>query len=142
MSEPMTPLTPEAETIREAYAALNRHDVGGFIAAFDSQIVRVEFEGSPHEGTFRGIEAVREHVEKGRGTWAEGGCEPERFIVAGDRIIVAVHVRVRVKGEAAWREGYIGDVYTFRGGKVIEFRSFFEVEQALKWAGWTGPEAS
>jgi len=78
---------------------------------------------------------VTAHISKGHGTWAEGGCEPQRFIVAGDRVIVFVHVRVRLKHETEWREGRIADVYTFRNGNAIQFRTFADERQALEWAG-------
>ena len=42
--------------------------------------------------------------------WAEGSCEPGRFIVAGDKIIVFVHVRVRLKDNEEWIEARLADV--------------------------------
>ena len=36
---------------------------------------------------------------------------------------------------AEWREGRVADVYTFRNGKVIEFRTFGDERQAVQWAG-------
>ncbi len=132
----------ETEALRAAYAALNRGDVPGFVALFDPQIERIEFEGTPQGGTYRGLEAVSAHVWRGRGTWAEGSCEPERFIVAGDRIIVLTHVRVRLKHESEWREGRTADVYTFRNGKAIEFRTFLNERQALEWAGVKSADAT
>ena len=128
-------LAVETEALREAYAALNRNDIAGFVAVFDPQIERIEPADFPLGGTYHGLEAVTAHVAKGRGTWAEGSCAPERFIVAGDRIIVLVHVRVRLKNETEWREGRLADVYTFRNGKVIEFRTFADEAQAFEWAG-------
>lgn len=147
MEESIQTLTAEVEALRVAYAALNRNDVEGFIACFDEQIERIEWQGSPAEGVFKGLDAVRAHVVQGRGTWAEGGCEPERFIVArgctsplpaGDRVVVLVHVRVRVKHETEWREGWVADVYTFRNGKAIQFRSFADQREAFEWAGVEG----
>ncbi|MFG0285344.1 MAG: nuclear transport factor 2 family protein [Phycisphaerales bacterium JB039] len=132
---PTAPLAAETEALREAYAALNRNDVAGFIAIFDPQIERIEPADFPQAGTYHGLEAVKAHVAKGRGTWAEGGCEPQRFIVAGDRIIVLVHVRVRLKNETQWREGDVADVFTFRNGKAIQFRTFADGRQAMDWAG-------
>ena len=76
------------EALRAAYAALNRNDIPGFVANFDPQIERIEPAAVPEDGIFRGLEAVKTHVSKARATWAEGGCEPQRFIVAGDRIVV------------------------------------------------------
>ena len=113
----------EIEAIKSAYAALNRGDIDGFVKDFDPQIERVEFEGSPMAGAFHGIEEVRAHVAKGRSTWAEGACEPERFVVSGDKVIVTCHVRVRLKDQTDWLEGRTADVYTFRDGKVIEFHT-------------------
>jgi len=128
-------LTAETEAIKEAYAALNRNDVSGFVAAFDPQIERIEFAESPSGGTYHGLAAVKAHVAQGRSTWAEGSCEPERFIVAGDKIVVFLHVLVRLKDHTEWVEGRTADVYTFRNGKAVQFRTFADKQQALEWAG-------
>ena len=133
MNDLTRPLAAETESLREAYAALNRNDIDGFVKDFHPDIVRIEFEGSPMAGTFRGIADVREHVVKGRGTWAEGACEPEQFVVAGNKVVVVTNVHVRLKDRADWIDGRTGDVFTFRNGKVIEFRTFFDPEQALAW---------
>ncbi len=137
MAKQTPPLAAETEALREAYAALNRNDIPAFVRVFDPQIERIEFAGLPQGGTYRGLAAVTAHVSKGRGTWAEGSCEPERFIVApsGDRIVVLIHVRVRLKTETEWREGRTADVYTFRNGKAIQFRTFADKREALEWAG-------
>lgn len=135
MDKPTPSLAAETEGLREAYAALNRDDIPGFTAHFDPHIERIEPSDFPLGGTYHGLDAVTAHISEGRGSWAEGGCEPERLIVAGDRILVVVHVRVRLKHETEWREGRIADVYTFRNGKAIQFRTFADERQALEWAG-------
>src|SRR5438445_11947000 len=118
----MGKLTPslEAETnaLRDAYAALNRNDIPAFVQIFDPQIERIEPADFPGGGAYHGLDVVKAHLSLHRGNWAEGSCEPQRFIVAGDRIIVFVDVRVRLKHETDWREGRIADVYTFRDGKA------------------------
>ena len=125
----------EIETLKQVYAALNRNDADAFVRDFDPRIVRIEFEGSPMAGAFQGIDAVKTHVAQGRSTWAEGTCEPEQFTVVGDKIVVSTHVHVRLKDQTDWLEGRTGDVFTFRDGKVIEFRTFADACQALEWAG-------
>lgn len=139
MSEPTPPLAAETEALRQAYAALNRGDVAGFVAVLDPQVERIEPADFPMAGTYRGLAAVTEHVAAGRGSWAEGACEPERFLAAGDRVIVFLHVRVRLKSESTWREGRIGDVFTFRHGKAVQFRTFGDARQALAFAGVDAP---
>ena len=128
-------MNTEIEALKEAYAALNRNDIPGFVRIFAPEIERIEPADFPQAGTYHGLEAVTEHGSKGRGSWAEGSCEPERFIVSGNRIIVLTYVHVRLKHETQWREGRTGDVFTFHNGKAIQFRTFFDEQQALEWAG-------
>ncbi len=141
MDAQTSPLAAETKALQEAYDALNRNDVPGFLQIFDPQIERVEPPGFPGSGTYQGIDALKALVELHRGNWAEGGCHPERFLVAGDRVIVFAHVRVKLKDETDWREGDVADVYTFRNGKAIQYRTFVDSEKALEWAGVKDSEA-
>jgi hypothetical protein len=61
--------------------------------------------------------------------------QPERFIPAGDRIVVFVHARVRPKGSNKWQDVRLADVYTMRGQKAIQMRAFGNREEALRWVG-------
>ena len=135
-------LTDETKALKEAYAALNRNDIPAFVEIFDPQIERIEPDDFPGGGTYHGLAAVMAHISKARGAWAEGSCEPERFLVAGDRIIAFIHVRVRLKHETEWREGRTADVYTFRKGKAVQFRTFVDEQQALEWAGVKASDAN
>ncbi len=134
MSKPGRSIDTTTKVLKEAYAALNCGDIDGFVKDFDPEIVRVEFEGSPTGGSYRGIDSVTTHVAQGRSTWAEGSCEPEQFVVAGDKVVVSCQIRVRLKDQTDWLEGRTTDVFTFRDGKVIEFRTFADERQALEFA--------
>jgi ketosteroid isomerase-like protein len=143
MDKSSSPLEAETKALKEAYAALNRNDIPAFLEVFDPQIERIEyFDEFPEDRTYHGLTAVHEHVSQARETWAEGSCEPERFIVAGDRLLVFVYVRVRLKHETEWREGRVVDVYTFRNGKATQFFSFTDEQQALEWAGVKASDAN
>jgi len=131
----MGQLEPETQAVREFYAALNRGDVPAALNAFDAQIEVIEPPEFPMAGTYHGLAAVKEHFTKARATWAEGSCEPQRFIAASDKVIAIVEVRVRLKTEKEWRQGRLADVFTFRKGKVTQFRNFAEEKQALEFAG-------
>lgn len=137
MSDATPLLADEIRAVKDAFAALNRNDVAGVVKDFDPQIVRVEPPGFATADTYRGIDALTPHLSRARGTWAEGTCEPLRFIVAGDRIVVPVHVRVRLKGKADWIDAETADVFTFRDGKVVDWRTFLEERHAREWAGIT-----
>lgn len=132
-----SPLVVEMEALREVYAAINRNDIPVAIKAFDPEIEWTESPGFATGGTYHGHAAVQAHLSQARASWAEGRCEPERFIVASDKIIVFVYVRVKLKHETEWRKGRHADVYTFRNGKVIQVRVFADTRHALEWAGVT-----
>ena len=136
MTQPID-TTAVTEAIRDAYAALNQNDISGFMQILDPDIERVEPEGFPMSGTYRGLETVRAQFIQARSTWVEGSCEPERFLIDGDKVIVYVHVLVRLKDKSDWIDGHIVDVFTWRNGKAIQFRTFAEEKEALEWAGVT-----
>ena len=128
-------MNDEIEILKQFFAAINRNDLPGITQYFDPQIVRIEPEGFPTAGTYRGIAEVREHVTKGRGTWAEGTCEPEKLLTHGDKVVVYLHVRVRLKDSTDWIDGRFADGFVFRAGKITHYLSFGERREALQWAG-------
>ncbi|MEO6392274.1 MAG: nuclear transport factor 2 family protein [Pyrinomonadaceae bacterium] len=134
-------MAAETQALREAYAALNRNDVSGFVESFDPEIERIEPDDFPGGGTYHGIDAVKAHVAKGRSTWAEGSCEPERFLIAGNKIVVFLVIRVRLKDRSEFLDGSVADVYAFRNGKAIQFRTFANEQQALEYVGMDASEA-
>ena len=131
----MGAMSTGTEALRQSFAAINRDDVQAAVKDFDAQIVRIEPEGFPTSGTYRGVAEVQEHLSKGRGTWAEGSCEPEKFLENGDKVVVYLNVRVRLRGSTDWVEGRFADGFKFRSGKIIRYLTFAERAQALKWAG-------
>jgi ketosteroid isomerase-like protein len=123
------------EALEQFFAAINRNDMQAITKDFDPAIVRIEPEGFPTAGTYRGIAEVHEHVRKGRGSWAEGTCEPEKFLVNGNKVVVYLHARVRLKDSTEWIDGRFADGFVFRNGKVIQYLSFGDRAEALTWAG-------
>lgn len=125
----------EIEALEQFFAAINRNDIQAIATDFDPEIVRIEPEGFPTAGTYRGIAEVQEHVRKGRGTWAEGACEPEKFLVSGDKVVVYLHARVRLKDSTEWIDARFADGFVFRNAKIVRYLSFGERAAALEWAG-------
>ena len=128
-------MNTEIKLLRQFFAAINRNDLPGITQYFDPQIVRIEPGGFPTAGTYRGIAKVQAHVTKGRGTWAEGTCEPEKFLTHEDKVVVYLHVRVRLKDSLHWVDACFADGFVFRAGKIIHYRTFGEQRGGLQWAG-------
>ena len=78
-------MSNEIEVLKQLFAAINRNDMHGIPTYFDPQIVRIEPEGFPTAGTYRGIAEVQEHIIKGRRKWVMGTCEPEQFLTNGTK---------------------------------------------------------
>lgn len=133
-------MSTRVQALEQFFAAINRNDMQAVSKDFDPDIVRIEPEGFPSSGTYRGMAGVCEQVRAGRGTWAEGSCDPEGFFEQGDKVVVYLHVRVRLDGAADWIEGRFADGFVFREGKIIEYRTFGERNQALRWAGIEGQQ--
>lgn len=129
------PNTPEIEIVKSFYAGLNQFNIPKIVDLFATDCVRVEFEGSPNAGLYRGQEELKGHIEKARSTWAEGSCEPERLQVFGNKIVVFTYVKVRLKNREDWIEGRTADVFTFRNQKIVEMRTFEKSDEALRWIG-------
>ena len=128
-------MSAETEALERFFAAVNRNDMQAITEDFDPQIVRIEPEGFSTTGTYRGIAEVQAHVTKGRGTWAEGTCDPEKYLVNGDKVVVYLHAHVRMKDSTDWVGGRFADGFVFRDGKIVEYITFWERAEALEWAG-------
>lgn len=131
-------MTAFSQTLGAFYDALNRNDLTAALDYLDPEIVRIEPPNPPTQDTttrvFRGHAEMLDHLKQGRSTWAEGGCQIEKFETTGGRVIVWVHVQVRLKDQSNWLDGHVGDVFTFRGDKIIEMRTFWDPRDAIAWA--------
>ncbi|MFO1413883.1 MAG: nuclear transport factor 2 family protein [Burkholderiales bacterium] len=135
-------MSAEIEALREYFAAINRNDMQAIACHFDPDIVLIEPEGFPMAGTYRGLADVQQHIARGRGTWAEGSCDPEKFLANGDRVVVYLHAWVRLHGSSQWTGGRFADGYVFRNGRIVEYRSFTQRAHALQWASIADPDAN
>jgi hypothetical protein len=135
-------MTPEVEALKQFFDAINRNDMQAIARDFDPQIVRIEPKGFPTAGTYRGSAEVQEHVRTGRGTWAEGSCDPEKFLIKGQKVVVYLYAWVRLQDATEWTGGRFADGFVFRNGKITEYHSFGERQQALEWAGIHDDESS
>ena len=130
-----TKLVPAMVTLREAYAAFNRNDIDAAVAGLDPQIEWSEPPEFPGGGAYHGREAVKGYLTQSRANWTEGASEPEDMIPAGDRIVVMVHARFRLKGSETWQDVRLADAYTVRDGKIVAMRAFADRKEALRWVG-------
>ena len=131
-------MSTATEALTEFYAAINRNDIDAITKDFDPEILHFEPDGFPTAGTHHGPKEVQDTVRQGRNTWAEGTCDIEKFLQNGEKTVVFLHARVRLRNATEWTGGRFADGFVFRDGKIIEYRTFWKREEALKWAGIGG----
>lgn len=119
--------------MKKIYEAINHNNIPAALEFFDPSIVRVEPEGFPTSGTYKGLTEVGIHFSSARSTWDEGECRVEEIETHRDKILAIVHVHVRLKDKAEWVAGRVADVWTFRNGLVTDFRSFLTLEKAKEF---------
>lgn len=122
-----------------AYAAFNRGDYDATVAVLDPEIEWTEPAAFPGGGVYHGRKEVEGYLRQSRSRWAQGSSKPDRFIAAGNRIVVFVFNRYRAKGSKNWQEVKLADVYTIRNGKIVQMNAFKDREQALRWAEAKAP---
>ena len=128
-------MNQNVEALRHFFAAINRNDMGAVAELLAPGVTRVEPAGFDTAGTYVGVEAVTDCVRKGRGTWAEGSCDPEDFLVRDDKVVVYLHAKVRLASNKEWVGGRFADGFVLKDGKIHEYRTFWERSAALAWAG-------
>ena len=125
--------------LRAAYEAFNRDDIDSAVQVLDANVEWIEPDEFPGGGTYHGVQGAKKYLAQSRAGAAQVISEPEKFIPAGDRIVVFVHARVLPKESDTWQDVRLADVYTFQGGRVTKMCAFANREDALDWVRGNRP---
>jgi ketosteroid isomerase-like protein len=125
----------DIETLRSAYDALSRGDWDGVLRVAHPDMELKAPDRHPLAGTYHGAGEVRRFFEEWFDPFEEVVAEPERFFVAGDRIVVFVLSLVRPKGSTATFEIRFAQLWTMRDGKAARCEMFPERQEALEAVG-------
>jgi ketosteroid isomerase-like protein len=123
------------EVAQRSIDAYNRRDVEA-LRALDDPDIELDFSASRgvEAGVYRGVEAVLRLHRAYFEAFEEIVIEPDRFIDAGDSVVVPNVSRSRGRGgiEVPARSTF---VFTVRDGEIIRICLYQELEQALEAAG-------
>jgi ketosteroid isomerase-like protein len=101
----------------------------------DPEIEWIEDPQRADSRVYRGHDGVRESWERWLDQWDEWGFETERFIDCGDDVLVVAREHGRGATSGATVSARIHLVFTFREGKVLRYREFYDEAAALEAVG-------
>ena len=123
------------EVVRRAYAEFER---GNFwVPEIFDPSVRVVWLSpiAGGEAESVGVESIGPTVKEWLGSWDRITIVPERFVDAGDQVVVLAEWRGRGKASGVDIKWPHGVVWTLRDGKVTSIVSYADPADALEAAG-------
>jgi ketosteroid isomerase-like protein len=120
------------EIVRGLYDAYRRGDADTARAAIDPN---VEWDSRHHvDGrVYHGHDGVREFFRNWLGLWESTDSRPEKFLDAGDRVVVLTVETTKAGGlEITERHA---EIYTLRGRKVVHWCAFVNPADAVSAVG-------
>jgi len=123
------------EVVKRMIDAYNQRDLAG-LEAFSHPDVELDWSASRGfvAGVYRGFDEFERFWRSYFDAFEEMAAEPERFIDAGESVIVpnVVHIRGRDGIEVSARSAI---VFTFRSHRITRMCLYQETEEALKAVG-------
>jgi ketosteroid isomerase-like protein len=125
----------DVDTIRRAYADLNRRHVEAWLDTFHPNAEMYDLAGGPEAPARQGHDALREWVDTMDKIWEDGRHEPERFIDAGAFVVVALRVRARRRDIGLPFDMPLFHVFEMRDGRIQRGTAYLDKAEALEAAG-------
>ncbi len=123
------------EVVRRGYEAFARGGVDAGLAIVHPEIEVRATGRLPGVGVIRGHEAVRGWWAELFSAFDEVRFEPERFIDAGDKVVVPVIQTMRGRGGGVEVVNRIVVVWHIREGLVIQVDAYADEQRALEAVG-------
>ena len=123
------------EALKAVYA---RWAQGDFWTAeiLDPDIEVVWAQEMPDFGSpTRGVEAMTAGMQNLLAVWEDYVWAADKFMPAGDRVLVLFTARGRGKGSSVEVEAHWAHLWTFREGKATRVEGFLDRAEALEAAG-------
>ena len=108
-----------ADRLRNAYAAFNSGSLDWSL--IDPSIRHDQTEGLFLDGVFFGQEGVRAALEEIETDWEGLSYEMLDVVELGDRVLVLLRMRARVRDSQAELDAQVGHVWEFRDGRAVRW---------------------
>ena len=112
--------TDNVALVRGGYASFAAGDIPAVLALFDDDLVWSTLPSIPFGGVYRGPQGAGDFFTKLPELYAELSVVPERFIDAGETVVVQGTHRGRSLSGTTFEAPFV-HVWTWRGGKATSF---------------------
>jgi ketosteroid isomerase-like protein len=131
------------QLVRDAYRFIEDIQVGrrddyedGYPECFAESYELLLPPGYPEgEQVFRGRAGLKRWIDSIREIWDEWRMEQERFIVAGEQVVVLVHIVARGELSGVELDRETAHIWSIADGRVTRCEVYFERSEALEEAG-------
>ena len=123
------------EIVRRVYGRWADGDFEAGRELFDQGLTTVWAQDFPTAGTYHGPDGHAVAMREWLSAWTGLRLEADRFVDAGESVVVPFKVWARGRGSGAAVERHWAHVWTFEKGRVVRFEVHLDVQQALKAVG-------
>jgi ketosteroid isomerase-like protein len=123
------------ELLRPVYDKWAEGDFRAGRELLDSDITTVWAQDFPTAGTYHGPDGHAAAMREWLSAWTDLKLEAERFVDAGDSVVVPFVVRARGQESGAEVERRWAHVWTLHDGRVVRFEVHLDIREALKAVG-------
>ena len=121
---------------KEASTGKTPRDRESFLSILDPEIDWIARGGPPDlQGRFHGIDGARDYYAGWASAWEEWDWEIEDARASDDLVVTRTWLKGRGRGSGLALDMRIGQLWTFRDGKVVRYEAFDSWKQALEAAG-------
>lgn len=123
------------EIVRQAYQCLNEGRIEELLALCTEDFQLDMSDRVLNPATYDGHEGIRRFYEEVSEVWEQFRWEPQRFVGAGDEVVVLLHSHGRGKTSGLEMTRDVAMVWTLRGTRASALRFYVKQAEALEAAG-------
>jgi ketosteroid isomerase-like protein len=114
-----------------AYAAFSAHECIDW-SFFDPAVQHDQTEGLFLDGVFYGHDGLRAALYEIEADWDDLRLDPEEVVDLGDRVLVLVRMRARVRDSDAELDAQVAHLWEFRDGRVVRWTAYGDRATAFR----------
>jgi ketosteroid isomerase-like protein len=131
-------VSPAADRLRRAYDAFNS-GAGMDWSMIDPSIRHDQSEGLFLDGVFYGPEGVRAAIQEIELDWQDLSYTLEDVVELGDRVLVLLRMRAKVRDSEAELDAQVAHIWEFRNGRAVKWDVYGDHASALRALSASGP---